>query len=226
MRHFLPFAKLFATMRPGRCTRPPLVGSAPALRVQEPRNLVRAATGGTVTLDDVLFNKKMAYISRATLDSERHWTPQDLGTGSIAWVPKHLRGYRGEQSSTYPPATRHRRALAKWGPFMHESSGSLSSSPRSIAHSAHSAHYGRKRSQAVGRRGSHAVGRRRAVYNYEACLHRRWTAAAAAAAVNGWTPAGKRPALITGGTDNPWTWLILLLTTSRVKVVAGSMPRF
>ena len=45
MRHFLPFAKLFATMRPGRRTRPPLVGSAPAQRMQEPRNLVRAATG-------------------------------------------------------------------------------------------------------------------------------------------------------------------------------------
>ena len=43
VRHFLPFAKLFATMRPGRRTWLPLVGSAPALRMQEPRNLVRAA---------------------------------------------------------------------------------------------------------------------------------------------------------------------------------------
>ena len=182
VRHFLPFAKLFATMRPGRRTRPPLVGSAPALRMQEPRNLVRAATGpltaasarktslsafptdfsgalsikirgglkiasgiapdftlpehgpcsveGTVTLDDVSFTMKTAYISRATLDSERHWTPLDLGTGSIVWAPKRLRGYHREQSFAYPPATRHRRALAKWGPSMHESSGSLSSSPR------------------------------------------------------------------------------------------------
>ena len=39
------------------------------------------------------------------------------------------------QSSTYPPATRHRKALAKWEPSMSESSGSLNSSPRSIAHS-------------------------------------------------------------------------------------------
>ena len=45
VRRFLPFAKLFATIRPGRRTRPPLVGSAPALRMQEPRNLVRAAVG-------------------------------------------------------------------------------------------------------------------------------------------------------------------------------------
>ena len=48
---------------------------------------------GTVTLNDVLFTMKIAYISRATLDSERHWTPLDLGTGRIAWVPKRLRRY-------------------------------------------------------------------------------------------------------------------------------------
>ena len=45
MRHLLPFAKLFATVRSVRRTRPPLVGSAPALRMQELRNLVRAAAG-------------------------------------------------------------------------------------------------------------------------------------------------------------------------------------
>ena len=37
------FAKPFPAMRPGRRTRPPLVGTAPALRTQEPINLVRAA---------------------------------------------------------------------------------------------------------------------------------------------------------------------------------------
>ena len=66
---------------------------------------------GTVTLDDVLFTMKIAYISRATLDSESHWTPLDLGTGSIVWAPKRLRRYCGEQSSAYPPATRQWRAL-------------------------------------------------------------------------------------------------------------------
>ena len=173
-------------MRQGRRTRPPLVDPAPALRMQEPINLVRAAAGpliaasarklplrrfrsisrarwpiisrggldiasgvgpdpalsehgpccveSTVTLD-VAFTMKIAYISRATLNSERHWTPLDLGTGSIVWAPKRLRRYCGGQSSAYPPATRHPRALAKWGPSMHESSGSMSSSPRSIAHS-------------------------------------------------------------------------------------------
>ena len=35
VRHLLPFAKLFATVKQGRRTRPPLVGSAPALRMQE-----------------------------------------------------------------------------------------------------------------------------------------------------------------------------------------------
>ena len=34
-----------------------------------------------------------AYISRATLDSERHWTPLDLEAGSIVWALKRLRGY-------------------------------------------------------------------------------------------------------------------------------------
>ena len=87
-----------------------------------------------MTLDDVLFTIKIAYISRVTLDSERHWTPLDLGNGSFVWAPKRLRGYFREQCFAYPPAARHRRALAKWGPSMHESSGSLSWSPRSIAH--------------------------------------------------------------------------------------------
>ncbi|MEP2272374.1 MAG: ribonuclease H family protein, partial [Marinobacter sp.] len=35
----------------------------------------------------------IAYISRATLDSERHWTPLDLEAGSIVWAIKRLRGY-------------------------------------------------------------------------------------------------------------------------------------
>ena len=43
MIHFLPFAKQFVTVRPGRRTRPPLAGYAIALRIHKPRNLVRAA---------------------------------------------------------------------------------------------------------------------------------------------------------------------------------------
>ena len=38
MRHFLSFAKLFATVRPDRRKRPPVVGSAPALQMQEAVN--------------------------------------------------------------------------------------------------------------------------------------------------------------------------------------------
>ena len=45
VRHALPFTKLFVAVRPGRRTRPPLVGSAPAKRPQEPGNLVRAVVG-------------------------------------------------------------------------------------------------------------------------------------------------------------------------------------
>ena len=37
--------------------------------------------------------KPIAYISRATLDSERRWTPLDLEAGSIVWALKRLRGY-------------------------------------------------------------------------------------------------------------------------------------
>ena len=35
----------------------------------------------------------IAYISRATLDSEKHWTRLDLEAGSIVWAIKRLRGY-------------------------------------------------------------------------------------------------------------------------------------
>ena len=37
--------------------------------------------------------KLIAYISRPTLDSERHWTPLDLEAGSIVWGLKRLRSY-------------------------------------------------------------------------------------------------------------------------------------
>ena len=47
---------------------------------------------GTVALDDVSFTMKIAYIVRATLNSERHWISLNIGTGSIVWTPKHLRG--------------------------------------------------------------------------------------------------------------------------------------
>ena len=44
-----------------------------------------------------------------------------MGTGIIGLAPKRLREYFGEQIFSYPPATRHREALAKWVPSMHES---------------------------------------------------------------------------------------------------------
>ena len=35
----------------------------------------------------------VAYISRATLDSERHWTPRDFEAGSLVLATKRLRLY-------------------------------------------------------------------------------------------------------------------------------------
>ena len=35
----------------------------------------------------------VVFISRATLESERHWTPLDLVAGRIVWSIKRLRGY-------------------------------------------------------------------------------------------------------------------------------------
>ena len=37
--------------------------------------------------------RPIAYISRASRDSERHWTPLDLEAISIVWGIKRLRGY-------------------------------------------------------------------------------------------------------------------------------------
>ena len=68
---------------------------------------------GTVTLDDISFAMLIAYISRATLDSERHWTFIDLGTGNFVWVPTRLRGYCVEQCSANHSAARHRNELKK-----------------------------------------------------------------------------------------------------------------
>jgi len=37
--------------------------------------------------------RPIVFISRATIESERHWTPLDLEAGSIIWSIKRLRGY-------------------------------------------------------------------------------------------------------------------------------------
>ena len=37
--------------------------------------------------------RPIAYISRASLYSEKHWTPLDLEADSIVWAIKRLRGY-------------------------------------------------------------------------------------------------------------------------------------
>ena len=37
--------------------------------------------------------RPIVFVSRATIESERHWTPLDLEAGSIVWSIKRLRGY-------------------------------------------------------------------------------------------------------------------------------------
>ena len=50
--------------------------------------------GGALELEQTDGSKKpIAYNSRATLDSERHWTPLELEAGSIVCALKRLRGY-------------------------------------------------------------------------------------------------------------------------------------
>ena len=58
-----------------------------------------------MTLGGLSLTIKIACIGRATLDSERHWTPLDLETRSVVWAPKRLQRYFGEQSSAYSPVT-------------------------------------------------------------------------------------------------------------------------
>ena len=45
-----------------------------------------------MTLDDVSFTMKIAYISRAMPDSERHWTPLDLKPAALFGLPNASEG--------------------------------------------------------------------------------------------------------------------------------------
>ena len=71
--------------------------------------------------------RPIAYISRATLDSERHWTPLDLEAGSIVWSIKRLRRFASSR------ITRRSKALEKWKITTRESRGGSSFSQRSTA---------------------------------------------------------------------------------------------
>ena len=52
------------------------------------------------------FIKPLAYVSRASPDSDRHWSPLDLESGSIDSSLKLLRVYLVALSSAYSPTTR------------------------------------------------------------------------------------------------------------------------
>ncbi|WP_431195313.1 RNase H-like domain-containing protein [Alloalcanivorax venustensis] len=57
--------------------------------------------------------RPIAYISCATLDSERHWTPLDLEAGNIVWAIERLRGYLWGMKFQFFRTTKRLRASAK-----------------------------------------------------------------------------------------------------------------
>ena len=69
------------------------MASALTLRCQNTAPVRR----GYFALHDVLFTMKIVCIIRATLDSDRHWIPLELGTGSIGWAPKRFEGTAGNK---------------------------------------------------------------------------------------------------------------------------------
>ena len=76
--------------------------------------------------------KPIAYIIRATLDSERHWTPLDLEAGSIVWALKRLHGYLW--GTTFRIFSDHKapESIGKVGNHNSESRDGSSSSPRRL----------------------------------------------------------------------------------------------
>ena len=56
--------------------------------------------------------RPIVFISRATLESESHWTPLDLESGSIVWSVKRLRGYLWASSRTTRPSRASPRLLS------------------------------------------------------------------------------------------------------------------
>ena len=67
--------------------------------------------------------RPIAYISCATLDSERHWTPLDLEAGSMSGLSNAFEDTSGARSFASSRITRRSKASAKWETTMRESSG-------------------------------------------------------------------------------------------------------
>ena len=67
--------------------------------------------------------RPIAYISRATLDSERHWTPLDLEAGSTVWSIKRLPGYLWGTKFRIFSDHKALESIGKWKITMRESSG-------------------------------------------------------------------------------------------------------
>ena len=57
----------------------------------------------------------ITYISRATLDSERHWIPPDLEAGSTVWAIKRVRGYLWDTEFRIPSDHKALASIAKVG---------------------------------------------------------------------------------------------------------------
>ncbi|CAB1117165.1 unnamed protein product [Ectocarpus sp. CCAP 1310/34] len=82
-------------------------------------NASRDGFGGTLEQEQPDGSvRPIVFISRATLDSERHWTPLDLEAGSIVWCIKRLRGYLW--GTKFRIFTDHKSLehFAKWGRTM------------------------------------------------------------------------------------------------------------
>ena len=58
-------------------------------------------------------SRLIAYISRVTLDSERHRTPLDLEAGSVVWGIKILEGYLWGTNFASSRITRRSKGLTK-----------------------------------------------------------------------------------------------------------------
>ena len=76
--------------------------------------------------------KPIAYISRATLDSEGQWTPLDLEACSIVWALKRLRGYLWGTKFRVFSDHKALESIDKVGNHMPEFRDGSSSSPHSI----------------------------------------------------------------------------------------------
>ena len=80
--------------------------------------------------------RSIAYVSGATLDSGRHWTPLDLEASSILWaISSAFEATSEARSFAFSRSTRLWKISKKLGTITRESRGGSSTSPRLTTHS-------------------------------------------------------------------------------------------